>query len=288
MLVIRNYELLKELGRGSFGVTFLGRNTKTGQKVAVKTINISESSRKNVGLASILEEINTLKDLTGTGNCYEYIACYFDSFRDFLNGQDTIFIISEYIDGIDLGKFMEINKDGLDPGFLWPIMLQLILGLKYIHSRDYAHRDIKPENILITRDFKIKYIDFGLACMQKCRSGSGTLFYMPPEFFNGTSENSMKASQAHDIWSLGVVFFNLTNGYQHFPFDTKYLDENHIMKNISSSPKYTAVYNFDDDHRTENFVNRILINDWVKRPKITYILSDLLKNVLAKVWVSEC
>jgi len=77
------------------------------------------------------------------------------------------------------------------PNILWPLFLQLLLGLNFIHNKGYSHRDIKPNNILITKDYTIKYIDFGIACLAECRVSectnicggiNGTLNYMPPEF----------------------------------------------------------------------------------------------------------
>jgi serine/threonine protein kinase len=101
--------------------------------------------------------------------CPEYLACYYESFIGRLNGIETIFIVSGFIEGGSLTDFIKRYGGNVPVNFLWPVMLQLILGLKYIHSKNYSRRDIKPDNILITRDYTIKYIDFGLACLSKCR-----------------------------------------------------------------------------------------------------------------------
>lgn len=292
---VRNYQIMEELGHGSYGITYLGIDA-TGRRVAIKTIDINKSQQLGADLAVINDEIDTLKQLS-TPNCPKYMACYFDSFEDTLNGVNTMFIISEFIEGSSLTEFIKANSPNMPLSFLWPIYNQLILGLKYIHDNGYAHRDIKPDNILITNDFTIKYIDFGLACLNQCRAysctntckgGGGTLLYMPPEFFTGTRQDSLQASQAHDIWSLTMVFFELTNGLYKFPFnifsyDNTPLSTEAIAQNIVNAPQISSNYNFDDG-RTNNYLDSLVIPDWQSRPAVDALLFYTITELFVRVW----
>lgn len=297
---VRNYQIGQELGRGTFGVTYYGYDTIKNREVAIKTIDINKSREMGADLDSINEEINILKEISGN-NCSKYVACYYESFQGSFNGVDTIFIISEYISGGSLTDFIRDNNGSISPTILWPIFLQLLLGLKFIHNKGYAHRDIKPDNILITNDYTIKYIDFGLACLQRCgivscvntcKGTPGTLFYMPPEFFTGKYKPSVEGSKAHDIWSLALVMFELANGSYSYPFEifnydrSAVLSDQEIMANITMAPSYSSNY-IRDDGRTNLFLNSILINDWHTRPTVDKAESILVDEVMSRIWICQ-
>lgn len=106
---VRNYELGKQLGKGTFGVTYLAYDTFNKLNVAIKTIDINKSTKLGASIAQIKEEIMTLQDINGN-NCNKYMACYYESFMGDLQGIPTVFIVSEYIDGESLTKFIQNIK----------------------------------------------------------------------------------------------------------------------------------------------------------------------------------
>lgn len=297
---LQRYKLGHELGHGSFGVTYIADDIYMRQVVAVKVINIAKFTRRfnSNSIPSINDEIATLKMLTlgieGDPHNKEntkYIVNYVDDFEDLHHGQPCIFIVSEYISGNDLFHILDHNqKNKMNIGYnnICGLFLQLILGLKYIHSMGLAHRDIKPENIMLTNDGNIKYIDFGLSCMKKCPTNApcnnicegkpGSLHYAPPEYATSSYTASLELSQAHDIWSLGILMYVLANGK--FPYRNHW-DFNNLFSYIRIAPEWGSSYQVDlADNRINNFINSILINNYKNRPSITMVYHNFINNVL--------
>ena len=261
------YQLQQELGRGAFGVTYLGYDTQTGRQVAVKTINIAQSAAKGLNIQEIRNEIETLIQLSSAPNCSPYIVCYYESFTGNLNGQDTFFIVSEFIQGLNLTKYMAQQVGPFPVDQLWTIYHQLITGLEHMHRMGYAHRDIKPDNIMydsVTQTFK--YIDFGTACKMSCVPGVLSILWAPPERFVNPPAG-LEAAQKHDVWSLGIIFYQLAN--RQFPFSTQVNVQQFAqqLKNPFPLSNYTASTNPRYLNSTINYiVDSMLTKNWTERP----------------------
>jgi serine/threonine protein kinase/Tfp pilus assembly protein PilF len=209
---ISHYRILEKLGEGGMGVVYKAEDTKLKREVAIKflprQINASEEERERFKIeaqaAAALNHPNI-----ATIHAIEEV-------------DDEMFIVMEYIDGRELRKIVGAN--GRSPLPIEEIIEyagQIASGLQAAHERGVIHRDIKSANIMITKKGQVKIMDFGLAKVrggaQLTRVGTrlGTAAYMSPEQARGE-----EVGERSDIWSFGVVFYEMLTG--HLPFQSDY------------------------------------------------------------------
>lgn len=275
----KTYILEEKLGSGSFGAVYRARVVSDPiaapsthnfgsdsyrarvvanpdsypEQVAIKVVQLTPYARES-------DEIQSLKDLSLFPACNRYIVCYYDSFR---TQENLLYIVMEYISGQNLAALLSTAL--LDKKTRLSLAKQLLLGLSAIHNRGYAHRDIKPGNIMVTPKMEIKYVDFGLACKLLCEDRVGTVLYNPPEYYNGTNEASVTAAQAHDVWSLGVVFYNIVMGANSFPF-LLYKNRAELAEEIMQEAPVFAYRFLQQAGPLRVVTERMLDRDWRARP----------------------
>jgi NIMA (never in mitosis gene a)-related kinase len=207
---IKDYQKIKEIGSGSFGKTFYAKRTSDGYSVCLKFLK----SKKEKHYQDLENEVTILKQLN-----HSNIVNYIDHFRY----KDQLVIVMEYIEGIELKEKIEsarIQNQPFSEEFICFIFSELISALSHCHSLHIIHRDIKPANILITKDNKIKLVDFGFSkqiehTLKSAHSESGTMIYMSPEMFSEEIRYFLNT----DIWSLGCILFELISLKHPFSYD---------------------------------------------------------------------
>ena len=223
-----------------------------------------------------------MSTLSSEPQCFPYIVCYFGYTRGQLKGRDTLAILSEYINGPTLEEYINrLRKSDqmVPPEQLILYMYQLLVGMNHVHRLGYAHRDIKPGNIIFdTMHNAMKLIDFGLACIQRCKGVAGTLYWMPPELFKTPLPESLNAAQAHDIWSLGLVFYELAN--HRLPFDVTGHETSSDIQRLVNSPFIPSHYSSGllVDDKINHLIDRTLQKSWRSRPTAVELM-DYLESV---------
>jgi serine/threonine-protein kinase len=199
------YELIKQLGKGAMGSVYLGQDPRINRTTAIKTFRFGDEFDP--------EEIRALKDKffreaesAGTLS-HPNIVTIFDAGDE----HDLAYIAMEYLEGEDLVKYTKKN-------YLLPMLkvidyaADIADALDYAHQKGIVHRDIKPANIMLLKSGIVKITDFGVAritATSKTQTGmiKGTPYYMSPEQFSGK-----KVDGRSDIFSLGVMLFQLLTG----------------------------------------------------------------------------
>ncbi len=206
------YKVLKELGRGSMGVVYLGKDPTIQRFVAIKTMRLDEIDDRDK-----LQEVKArfFREAESTGRLsHPNIVTIFDAGEK----DDLGYIAMEMLQGTTLQQWS--RKPNLQPlEKVISILATVAEAMDYAHQQGVVHRDIKPANIMLTTDEVVKIMDFGIAKMATSSKTQtnivlGTPMYMSPEQIAGK-----KVDGRSDIFSLAVVMFELLTGRLPFAAD---------------------------------------------------------------------
>jgi len=215
-LFAERYEVLGTVGKGGMGVVYRARDRQLDEVVALKVVRSEVLKEDPTLLDRFKQEIKLARRITHRNILRTH---------DFGETAGTPYISMEYLEGVTLKDLLR-SKGALPLGVGLRIAKQVCQGLEAAHQQGVVHRDIKPQNILIlpeTGDLKI--MDFGIARVSEMQAGAsglttagtvmGTPDYIPPEQAQGNP-----ADFRSDIYSLGVVLFEIFTGAMPFSGDT--------------------------------------------------------------------
>lgn len=205
------YEILGELGRGAMGIVYKALDPVIGRPVAVKTIRLSE---EGTGLSQpeLLTRFQTEARAAGLLTHPNIVVVYDAGVENGL-----YFITMELIEGKSLQSLLDFGHS-FPVTRLIRILEQTCSALQFAHDRNIVHRDIKPANLMLTADDTVKVTDFGTAKIlqfgtaQQTTHVMGTPSYMSPEQIKGRPVDGRS-----DIFSLGVVLYEMLTGEKPFP-----------------------------------------------------------------------
>ena len=201
------YDLIEIIGQGMYGKVYKALNKFENKFYAIKTMNFKNITPKE--RLNIETEINLLQELK-----HPNIVLYKESFID---ENQNFNIVTTFCEGGDLyQKIFKSQKTYFQEKEIINALIQLLLGLSYIHDKKIVHRDIKTKNIFIQNEHTLRIGDFGIAKIFNSNKNSkntnlnkivGTPLYMAPECFKQNKKYSYKS----DIWSLGCCIYEMCN-----------------------------------------------------------------------------
>ena len=212
--MLGRYEVEKELGKGAMGVVYLGKDPKINRTVAIKTMALAqefEGDELEEAKERFFREAETAGRLV-----HPNIVTIYDAGEE----HDLAYIAMEFLKGHDLGRYIKPDKLLPIPN-VFQITILAAEALSYAHEQNVVHRDIKPANIMyVPESSTIKLTDFGIARItdsSKTKTGMvlGTPSYMSPEQLAGH-----KVDGRSDLFSLGVMFYQLLSGDLPFTGDS--------------------------------------------------------------------
>ena len=263
---VPNYKIIKKINAGGMGVVYKAENLKLRRLVALKFLvpalcadpSIKKRFLHEAQIISALDHINI-------GTIYDFDESY--------DGQ--IYIAMAFYDGESLKSRLRSVRLTREEAI--NIIIQIAQGLAKAHNQGILHRDIKPGNVLITNEGIVKIIDFGLAKyanetgMTRTGSTLGTLAYMSPE-----QVQNEPVDERTDIWSLGVMFYEMLTGKRPFEGDN---EAALIYAILTREP--------DDILRQDPNLNRIVRKLLEKNPqkrfkRVNSFIDDLVETGIAE------
>lgn len=203
---MKNYKILREIGKGGMSTVYLARKLPENQLVALKILK-SDSSTDSEYIKRFFREARITAQLD-----HPYIIRIIES--NFSQVEGLFYIVTEYIEG---GSFRELLKQpGINLKQKLIVIHKVLLALDYAHKKGIVHRDIKPSNILLTRKLEPRLCDFGIATalwgpesrFTRTDEVMGTMDYIAPE----QKESSRNVDARADIYSMGVLLYRAITG----------------------------------------------------------------------------
>jgi eukaryotic-like serine/threonine-protein kinase len=204
------YAVTARIAHGGMATVYLAMDTRLDRQVALKVMH-AELARDEEFVRRFIGEAKSVARLS-----HQNVVAVFDQGAD----GPFLYLAMEYVPGRTLKEMLR-ERGRFTPAAALDIMAGVLDGLAAAHASGIVHRDVKPENVLLTADGRLKVADFGLARAQAAaghtRAGLliGTVAYLPPEQVTGDPTGPRS-----DVYSAGVVLFELLTGRQPFTGDT--------------------------------------------------------------------
>lgn len=269
---ISHYKILEKIGEGGMGVVYKAEDTKLKRTVALKFLSPQILKNKD-------EKIRFSNEAQSAAAINH---AHVTTIYEINDHEDQTYISMEYVDGKTLKEIIQehsklkIQHSTLSIERIIDITTQICNGLKEAHEKGIIHRDIKSDNIMVTDKGQVKIMDFGLAKLKgqpgatKMGTTMGTVNYMSPEQAMGK-----EIDHRTDIWSLGIVMYEMATG--DLPFKGDY-EQAIIYAILNEKPKPISELNPNIPDDLEQLIDKLLIKDPDKRIQSVDSISEKLKS----------
>jgi len=265
--VVGNYRLIDKLGEGGMGKVYRAVDSMIEREVAIKALKPEIAAQPGT-LERFRTEAITLARLN-----HPAVAQLYSFFKD----GDEYFMAMEFVPGESLESI--IQREGALP---WPRSLnhaiRMLEGIQHAHSLGVLHRDIKPANVMLTPTGQIKLMDFGIAqvlgAAKMTREGRmvGTLEYLAPERIQGKP-----ADVRSDIYSLGVLLYEMLSGRLPFQADSEY---ELLMAHVQQRPPSPRALGLNLPPQVESALMLALEKDPAQRYQDAASFAETLRSLL--------
>ena len=262
------YELEEIVGTGGMSVVYRAWDLKNDREVAVKVLRPEFDTDENF-IRQFNREARAAAQMS-----HQNLVTMFDVGQD----GDVRYLVMEYVRGITLKEYIR-QSGALNPGKAVQITLKILAALEHAHERGIVHRDIKPQNILVASDGQVKVADFGIARVVGSASNNsadanpfGTVQYFSPEQANGNAANAQS-----DLYSVGVVLYEMLTGKVPFDGETAVAI---ALKHISEAPKPPSEINSAVSKALDEVVLKALEKDGAQRYQTAADMAADLKRAL--------
>ena len=259
------YQLENELGSGGMARVFQATDVMLERKIAIKVLK-EDFSSSPAFQERFKQEARAAANLT-----HPNIV----TIHDFGLDQNRLFIVMEYVPGTDLKHLIRESEDGLPIEQTTRLFIQACAGVGYAHRAGLVHCDIKPHNMLITPDNRLKVTDFGIArALASINPQERTdAIWGSPSYFSPEQAAGAPPSRASDVYSLGVVLYEMVTG--NLPFQAQSPQDMALEHRLQDPP---SPRNYRSDLAPD--LEKIILKVLSKEPAARYRTADQLGRIM--------
>ncbi len=265
-----DYTVLSLIGRGGMARVYEGFDDKLGRRAAIKVMEVQHDQGDEL-TQRFVREARAVANLDHPN----IVGIY-----QFGEADNLYYMAMKYIEGhtlLSLLKRLRQKKEYLDPDLIIRITSEMASALDYAHSRGVIHRDIKPSNIMLTPDDHAILTDFGLTMQVGSESTLGTAFGTPRYIAPEQAISSQRSVPQSDIYSLGVVLYEMVVGQAPFDSDSPM---SLALSHITNMPPLPQTIRADLAHPVQTVILKAL----EKRPENRWPTATAMADALRKAY----